>query len=286
MDLVERVVGHVATLAGGPVRVLDTMVDHHERCVADVVLADGTPAVVKGDNDLERSSREARVLGVARDTGLPVPRVIASALERRPAVLVLERVGGEWLAPERPTAAWRASGAVLRALHRTAVPGLRELADQRDWASGMRWLLTYFGPHCRGGGLGADVMRRVRSAVDLLAGDLRAAHLGMTIHGDCMPIHVHLDRDDRVVGLLDFGDASRGDPTWDIVVLTLRSPEHLAAVLDGYGADGPFRAWVERARPAYRALRLVVEVGWLAEHGFDPADAVVATTEAAADLGA
>jgi len=164
MDLVERVVGHVAALAGAPVRVIGTMVDHHERCVADVVLADGTPAVVKGDNDLERSSREARVLGLARDAGLPVPRLIASALERRPAVLVLERVGGEWLAPERPAAAWRASGAVLRALHRTAVPGLRELADQPDWASGMRWLLTYFAPHCRDGGLSADVMRRVRSA--------------------------------------------------------------------------------------------------------------------------
>jgi Ser/Thr protein kinase RdoA (MazF antagonist) len=175
---------------------------------------------------------------------------------------------------------------VLRALHGTAVPGLRELADQRDWASGMRWLLTYFARHCREAGLGADVMGRVRSVVGDLAGDLPAAHLGMTIHGDCMPIHVHLDRDDRVVGLLDLGDASRGDPAWDIVVLTLRSPEQLAAVLDGYGADDPFRTWVDRARPAYRALRLVMEVGWLAQHGFDPAEAVVETTEAAAALRA
>src|SRR5918994_6698299 len=135
MDLVERVVGHVAALAGAPVRVLGTMVDHHERCVADVVLADGTPAVVKGDNDLERSSREARVLGVARDPGLPVPRVIASALERRAGVLVLERVGGEWLAPERPTAAWRASGAGVRALHRTAGPGAREVGGPPELAA-------------------------------------------------------------------------------------------------------------------------------------------------------
>ncbi len=273
-------------MLGVPVRVVETLVDHHERCVLDLVLTDGTTAVVKGDLDLERSRREALVLGVARGAGVPVPGVIASTVERRPGVVVLERIGGEWLAPERSPAAWRAAGAVLRALHGTAVPGLRELADQRDWESGMRWMLTYFEPHCREAGLGADVVRRVRSAVDDLAGAVPAEIVGMTIHGDCMPIHVHVDHDDRVVGLLDLGEASRGDPAWDLVVLTLRSPEHLPAVLDGYGADDRLRTWVGKALPSYRAVRLAVEVGWLADHGFDPTEAVREATLAAGSLRA
>jgi aminoglycoside phosphotransferase (APT) family kinase protein len=286
MDLAERVVGHVESMLGVPVRVVDTMVDHHERCVLDVVLPDGRPAVVKGDLDLERAAREALVLAATRGAGVPVPGVIASAVDGAPGVLVLERVGGEWLAPERSAVAWRAAGTVLRALHDTAVPGLRELAGQRDWASGMRWMITYFERRCREAGLSADVMTEVRSAVDGLAGECPAGLLGATIHGDCMPIHVHLDGEDRVVGLLDLGEASRGDPAWDLVVLTLRSPARLRAVLDGYGADDRLRARVDRAFPTYRACRLVIEAGWLAEHGFEAAETARAATESASALSA
>jgi hypothetical protein len=55
----------------------------------------------------------------------------------------------------------------------------------------------------------------------------------------------------------------------------------LPAVLDGYGADPDVRAWTAHAWPVYRALRLVAEVGWLADHGFDPAAAVDEATSAA-----
>ncbi len=39
-----------------------------------------------------------------------------------------------------------------------------------------------------------------------------------------------------------------------------------------------------QAWPVYRALRLVAEVGWLADHDFDPAEAVREATAAARAL--
>ncbi|HYZ98500.1 MAG TPA: aminoglycoside phosphotransferase family protein [Acidimicrobiales bacterium] len=273
MDLEARVIRAVAELVGGPVRVVDTLVDHDERCVLDVVLADGTAAIVKGDLDVERSEREARVLAAAGAHGVPVPAVLAGAASS-PAVLVLAPVDGGWLAPDRPDRAWRAAGAALRALHRTPIAGLPGLAGQRDWASGVRRMLTYFELTAVAAGLSADTIAAVRPVVEALADDCPAKLRDATLHGDCVPIHVRLDERDEVMGLLDLGDACRGDPAWDIAVLTLRSPERLPAVLDGYGADDRLRAWVDRVLPAYRALRSIAEVGWLADHGFDPTEAV------------
>jgi len=119
-----------------------------------------------------------------------------------------------------------------------------------------------------------------RAAVDRLVRLRPEAPPAVTLHGDCVPIHVRLSHDDEVVGLLDLGDACRGDPAWDLAVLTMRSPERLPAVLDGYRADSELRAWAGEAWPVYRALRLIAEVGWLAEHGFDPAEAVREATSA------
>jgi aminoglycoside phosphotransferase (APT) family kinase protein len=274
----------VAEAVGGPVRVMDTLVVHQERCVLDVVLADGTPAVIKGDLDTERSAREARVLAAAAACGVPVPAVVACSLGP-PAVVILERVDGAWLAPDRLARAWHAAGAALRSLHEIAVPGLPGLAGQRDWVAGVRRMLAYGETTSVAAGLSAETIAAVHPVAERLATGCPAARCEGTLHGDCVPIHVRLNDADEVVGLLDLGDACRGDPAWDIAVLTMRSPERLPAVLDGYGADPELRSWLQRTWPAYRALRLIAEVGWLAEHDFDPTAAVREATAAARALG-
>jgi len=276
----QRVLDVVAELVGGPVRVVDTLVDHQERCVLDVELPDGRPAVVKGDVVIERSAREARVLELAAAGGVPVPVVIARA-PGPPTVLVLDRMGGAWLSPDQPARAWAATGAALRRLHGVAVPGLAGLGDRDGWAAGLRGMATHWAPRARAAALDEGVVGATRAAVDRLARSRSEVPPVVTLHGDCVPIHVRLSQDDEVVGLLDLGDACRGDPAWDLAVLTMRSPERLPAVLDGYRADPDLRAWAARAWPVYRALRLVAEVGWLAEHGFDPTDAIREATSAA-----
>jgi Ser/Thr protein kinase RdoA (MazF antagonist) len=285
MALVELVLEVAGDLVGGPVGVVDTLVDHRERCVLEVVLGDGRGAVVKGDLDAERSEREAGVLVAAGSAGVPVPSVLTRAAGS-PAVLVLERVAGGWLAPDRPDRAWQAAGAALRSLHGTLVPGLPGLAGERDWEAGVERVLAYGQDTGVAAGLPADTVATVRPRAGRLVAEWAATGRDATLHGDCMPIHVRLDGADRVVGLLDLGDACRGDAAWDIAVLTLRSPERLPAVLDGYGADRTLRRWVERSWPVYRAVRLVAEVGWLADHGYDPAPGIREATTASRRLGA
>ena len=71
--------------------------------------------------------------------------------------------------------------------------------------------------------------------------------------------------------IIDWGDASIGDPMWDLAVLLLDDPEHEADVLSGYGASPAF---AERAR-AYRLLRHLGAINWLVEYGFDPTPSVI-----------
>jgi Ser/Thr protein kinase RdoA (MazF antagonist) len=282
MRLGEVVVERLTALVGDPVRVVNVLVEHDERCALEVELPGGRPAVAKCVVDRDRSDAEARVLNVAARAGVPVPRLVAVG-RGSPTVLVLERVGGHWLAPDRSARAWAATGAAVRRLHGVAVPGLPGFAGRDGWAAGLGELADHWGPRACAAGLDGRVVDTARAAAGRLLGpghDPVEPRI-VTLHGDCVPIHVRLDDDDRVLGLLDLGDACRGDPAWDLAVLTMRSPERLPAVLDGYGADRELCAWATRAWPVYRALRLVAEVGWLADHGFDPATAVTEATSAA-----
>jgi Ser/Thr protein kinase RdoA (MazF antagonist) len=279
MGLRGGTVDRLAALFGGPVLVVDTLVDHDERCVLDLVLPDGRPAVAKCVVDPGRADAEARVLEAASAAGAPVPRLIGRVVGP-PAVLVMERVGGDWLSPDRPAGAWAAAGVAVRRLHGVRVAGLSGFAGRDGWAAGLRELTDFWGPRACATGLDGRVVDAVSAAAERLLRSRPGEPPFVTLHGDCVPIHVRLE-DDEVVGLLDLGDACRGDPAWDLAVLTMRSPERLPAVLDGYGANTELRAWAAPASPVYRALRLVAEVGWLADHDFDPAEAMREATSAA-----
>lgn len=298
---VDEVARLLATAVGGPVQVLSTPVVHHERCVLDLGLPDGSHAFAKADRDADRSRREARVLAAAGRAGVPVPRVLAQ-LAGPPSILLLTDVGGRWLAPNDPAPAWAATGAALRAVHDLVVPDLPGFAGRADWDDGLTAVLHRWTPAALDAGLRTAAVDGLRAAIDqLIRGPSRAPEPA-TLHGDCVPVHVRLEHRDsaggrssgqdpdiddqpsgrrpdpantwRVVGLVDLGEVCRGDATWDLAVLTLRSPERLPDVLAGYRAGAALRARVHQVAPTYRALRLVAEVGWLAEHGFDPARVV------------
>jgi Ser/Thr protein kinase RdoA (MazF antagonist) len=97
-----------------------------------------------------------------------------------------------------------------------------------------------------------------------------AAEIGVAfIHGDCTPYHWIL-HSGEVVGLIDFGEAGLGDPAWDLVVLTRWDPDELPEVLAGYDADAAFDAHVNDVYTPYAALRILIALNWLAEHGRDP----------------
>ncbi|MFV2012520.1 MULTISPECIES: phosphotransferase [unclassified Micromonospora] len=84
-------------------------------------------------------------------------------------------------------------------------------------------------------------------------------------HGDLQAAHVFVDGDE-VTGMLDWSEAGRGDALFDLATLTLGHRERLGDVLAGYGTDvdvDVIRAWW--------AVRSLLTIRWLVEHGFDPA---------------
>ncbi|WP_097873760.1 phosphotransferase, partial [Streptomyces sp. ms184] len=83
-------------------------------------------------------------------------------------------------------------------------------------------------------------------------------------HGDLQIAHVFVDGDE-VTGIIDWSEAGRGDALYDLATFTLGHEEHLDDVLAGYGGDIDLevvRAWW--------AVRSLLAVRWLTEHGFDP----------------
>jgi aminoglycoside phosphotransferase (APT) family kinase protein len=109
------------------------------------------------------------------------------------------------------------------------------------------------------------------AAAALVRTAIAAAHLdhvtGGWCHGDLQPEHIVLEPGTyRVRAVLDWSDQGRGDPVWDIAVLTLDDDRALPAFMGGYGGT----ITDDRLR-LYRVVRLFSEVRWLADHGFTQA---------------
>ncbi len=223
------------------------LVAHAERAtlrVGDVFL--------KIDADQARADRELEAMALA-----PVPT--AQILWRNPPVLALAALRGTALGylgkpSAASTAAWRAAGAAVRALHDAPLPpwpgpSIDELSARLDGES--EWLLA-------NQVLPADVVAHNRR----LAETALRAWQPVFIHGDLQVDHVFV-AGDEITGVLDWSEASQGDAAFDLATLTLGYPERLADVIAGYGTD------VDRNLiQAWWSLRCLSNIRWLVEHGY------------------
>ena len=83
-------------------------------------------------------------------------------------------------------------------------------------------------------------------------------------HGDLQIAHLFLDGDE-VTGIIDWSEAGQGDALYDLATFSLGHEERLDDLVAGYGGD------VDReVVRAWWALRSLLAVRWLIEHGFDP----------------
>lgn len=210
---------------------------------------------LKIDADPARTDREVAAMALAP---VPVPRV----LWRRPPVLALAAAAGTALGrlgrpSPAPPQAWAAAGAAVRRLHDAPLPPWPG-PDPADLAARLD-------AECEGllaGGLvPAGLVARNREIA-------RAALRPWTpafIHGDLQAAHVFADGD-AVTAVLDWSEAGPGDALYDLATLTLGHPGRLGDVIAGYGGGADrdvIRAWW--------SLRSLVNIRWLAGHGFDPA---------------
>lgn len=228
---------------------VEVVVAHRERAtvrVGDIYL--------KIDGDRHAGDVEVEAMTLAP---IPTPQI----LWRTPPVLALISVPGTPLghlgdpSPASP-AAWVAAGAVVRILHDAPLPpwagrSPEELAAQLDHEC--RWILTH-------DVLPADLVTVNRRIAEQVIRPWQPAF----IHGDLQVDHVFV-RGDQVTGVIDWSEAGRGDPLYDLAVLSIGHQEHLDDLLDGYGAG----ADVELIR-AWWSVRGLLGIRWLVEHGYDP----------------
>jgi aminoglycoside phosphotransferase (APT) family kinase protein len=228
---------------------IEVVVAHHERAtvrVGDVFL--------KIDADQSRTDREIEAMAEAP---LPTPEI----LWRQPPVLALAALAGTALGhlgePSTASpAAWAAVGTAVRTLHAAPLPPWRgrtvdELSSQLD--AECEWLLAH-------DILPAGVVTQNRR----LAETALRPWTPVFVHGDLQVDHVFV-ASDEVTGVVDWSEASPGDALFDLATLTLGHEEHLGDVVAGYGTT------VERDLVrAWWSFRCLVNVRWLAEHGFGP----------------
>ncbi|MGW6588035.1 phosphotransferase family protein [Streptomyces globisporus] len=231
---------------------VEVVVAHSERAtlrVGDVFL--------KVDADQARIDAEVETMALAP---VPTPEV----LWRKPPVLAISAVPGTTLGrlggPSTGSpAAWAAVGAAIRKLHDAPLPprpgragrGVGELAAELDAECALL---------VANGLLPAALVTRNRQVAEAA---LRPWTPAFT-HGDLQIAHVFVEGDE-VTGIIDWSEAGRGDALYDLATFTLGHEEHLDDVLAGYGGDVDLevvRAWW--------ALRSLLAVRWLIEHGFDP----------------
>src|SRR3954447_15620332 len=226
---------------------IEVVVAHNQRAtlrVGDVFL--------KIDADQTRIDVEVEAMAMAP---IPTPKI----LWRKPPALALAAVPGTALGhlgepSTASSAAWAAAGAAARALHDAPLPpwpgrSLDELASRL--ADECEWLVAK-------DVLPVDVVTRNRRLAETA---LRPWTPAFT-HGDLQITHVFVDGDE-VTGIIDWSEASQGDPLYDLATLTLAHEEHLDDVIAGYGGTVDrdlIRAWW--------SFRSLIAIRWLAENGY------------------
>ena len=230
---------------------VEVVVAHHERAtlrVGDVFL--------KIDADQTRTDVEVEAMAMAP---IPTPEV----LWRKPPVLALAALPGTALGrlgepSTASSAAWAAAGAAARMLHDAPLPpwpgrSSGEIASHLDGQC--EWIVA-------NDVLPVGVVTRNRQVAEAA---LRPWTPVFT-HGDLHVAHVFV-AGDEVTGVVDWSEASQGDALFDLATLTLGHEERLGDVVAGYGTN------VDRDLiHAWRALRCLTNVRWLAEHGYGSPD--------------
>jgi aminoglycoside phosphotransferase (APT) family kinase protein len=211
-----------------------------------VQLADSSSVVVKSGprNEMAAEAWACRLLGAA---GLPVPRVVAlepdAGLGGLPTI-VLSFVAG---APSDDPGVLYQAGSSMRRVHAEQLPGWGPLVVDAGSESPVRgrndtWResvlagLAGLPDLVSAGVVDAELAAAARSCVVDQMLDYEGP--GVLLHNDLKLAHVLGAGDDReahLSAIIDWGDASVGDPLADLARLSMAGPSATEAFLAGYG---------------------------------------------------
>ena len=241
------------------------------------VEAGGHRLVVKASAMHDALRGEAWACGQGLGAGCPVPAVLGFGRLGSGAgksAFIMSLIDGLPLAGPHPVL--REVGVRLRQLHEVRVTGFGWLSDA-SWNGTGGFSLR----HGSWRGFLEDVVGEIRAlagsyavadavadaaagAVDARGEALAVLEVGSLCHGDLKVGHVLVD-DDRLAGVIDWGDAVVGDPVWDIARFAHRADaSSLSLLLEGYDPGGVLVDDLAWRIPLYGALWLLVDA--IVEH--------------------
>jgi aminoglycoside phosphotransferase (APT) family kinase protein len=245
-DMVAAFVARVAGRGVTKVKTLHGSVANHDF----VVQLDSLSSMMVKAGPRNEMAAEAWACRRLDGAGVPVPRVVALELDAGVGglpTLVLSFVAGD---PSDDPRVVHQAGLALRRVHAEHLPGwgplVVEAADNggsagrgkyESWREAVLAGLAGLPDLISAGILEAELGAAARSCV-VVDEVLDYQGPGVLLHNDLKPAHLLAtvdDREARLSALIDWGDASVGDPLVDLARLSMAGSPATEAFLAGYG---------------------------------------------------
>ncbi len=249
--------GVISRSCGEPAEVWAHLTWFPQSVVVGARLADGEEVVLKASGH-HSVGAEASTLRMAAAAGAPVPPVLEEGedqgLPGSSWMLIRKARGKPWALP---TPNVRASartqddlGRIFALLHACELPGYGPLTEKGEgsYARWSDWLRQALSEPLRflhaGGHFDLELVTRVERLFSSQA-PMLDSRPGVLVHGDLGNMEIFVDRRNRVVDIVDFGNAVVGDPLYDFAHFVRGGPAddpRSAAILPGvrrsYAAHG------------------------------------------------
>jgi len=233
--------------------------------------AGGQRLILKASMNRDALRAEAWACARSVEAGFPAPEILAGVDgigDEGMSAFVMRRVSGESITPGH--VAFGDLGATLRRLHEVDLPGFGPLAEVA-WKQHDEFTL----PHGSWLGFLRSISSDTRRLADLCAlampvaeaveaslethAEALSAVTGSLCHGDLKANHIFVDGD-RLVGVIDWGDAVVGDPFWELARYAHRGDApSLSLLMRGYDPEGSMADDVGWRIPLYSVMWMMVD---------------------------
>ena len=233
--------------------------------------AEGQSLILKASMNRDALRAEAWACARSAEARFPSPEILTEVDgigSTGMSAFVMRRISGESITPGH--AAFRELGAAARRLHEVWLPGFGPLAEaswnQQDeftlphatWLGFLKSIASdtrRLADHCV---LATPVADALEASFEAHAEALSAV-AGSLCHGDLKANHIFVDGD-RLVGVIDWGDAVVADPFWELARYAHRGDaQSLLLLLRGYDPEGSMASDAAWRIPLYGVLWLLVD---------------------------
>jgi aminoglycoside phosphotransferase (APT) family kinase protein len=164
--------------------------------------------------------REVAVLELVGGLDVPVPEVLGARWSETPCI-ALRGIRGRPVGGDDPV--FVLGGALLRRVHEVMVPGFGAVTvegenlrgEDASWPDVMARRCAGMDAVVAAGLVSRELVDRSLAAVAAAGDAIGAVQEGHLLHGDFHPRHVY-GHDGDVAGIIDWGDATIGDPRYDL----------------------------------------------------------------------